>query len=170
MSLFVGYFGTDRVYDHLAHHTIVLGPRYRDLLKDIFRRKVLAYDFSLYLHAPARTDPGMAPDGRDAFYVLSPVPNNTSGVDWQREAEPYFDRILEALERRVMPGLTDHVVTRATMTRLRAGAGPDPVGVVPLSQPGARPERPLFRGRRRPPGGRRSRRPLLGEGAGAGAP
>ncbi|MFO7894034.1 MAG: phytoene desaturase family protein [Longimicrobiales bacterium] len=137
MSLFVGYFGTDRVYDDLAHHTILLGPRYRGLLEDIFRRKVLADDFSLYLHAPARTDPGMAPPGGDAFYVLSPVPNNRSGVDWSTEAEPYFDRILEALERRAMPGLKDHIVTRSVMTptdfetTLRsvdgAAFGPEPV-------------------------------------------
>ena len=137
MSLFVGYFGTDRVYDDLAHHTILLGPRYQGLLDDIFRRKVLADDFSLYLHAPARTDPGMAPPGRDAFYVLSPVPNTTADVDWDTEAEPYFDRILEALERRAMPGLTDHIVTRTAMTpvdfetTLRsvdgAAFGPEPV-------------------------------------------
>jgi phytoene desaturase len=137
MSLFVGYFGTDRVYDELVHHTIVLGPRYRDLLHDIFRRKVLADDFSLYLHAPARTDPSMAPAGKDAFYVLSPVPNRRGGVDWSREAEPYFDRILEELERRLMPGLREHVVTRTAMTpddfehTLRsvdgAAFGPEPV-------------------------------------------
>ena len=137
MSLFVGYFGTDRIYDDLAHHTIILGPRYKGLLKDIFRRKVLADDFSLYLHAPARTDPGMAPDGKDAFYVLSPVPNLVGDVDWSRQAEPYFDRILEALERRAMPGLTDHIVTRSTMTpddfetMLRsvdgAAFGPEPI-------------------------------------------
>ncbi|MGK7313454.1 MAG: phytoene desaturase family protein, partial [Candidatus Longimicrobiales bacterium M2_2A_002] len=137
MSLFVGYFGTDRVYDDLAHHTIILGPRYEGLLKDIFRRKVLADDFSLYLHAPARTDPGMAPAGKDAFYVLSPVPNNTGDVDWSREADPYLDRILEVLERRAMPGLTDHVVTRSHMTpddfetTLRsvdgAAFGPEPI-------------------------------------------
>ena len=137
MSLFVGYFGTDRIYDDLAHHTIILGPRYKTLLEDIFRRKVLADDFSLYLHAPARTDPGMAPPGKDAFYVLSPVPNTTGDVDWSTEAEPYFDRILETLERRAMPGLTDHIVTRTHMTpddfetRLRsvdgAAFGPEPI-------------------------------------------
>ncbi len=136
-SLFVGYFGTDRVYDRLAHHTIVLGPRYRPLLDDIYRKRVLADDFSLYLHAPARTDPGMAPPGRDAFYVLSPVPNTRSGVDWAREADGYFDRILEALEHRLMPGLTDAVITRTTMTprdfeqKLRsvdgAAFGPEPI-------------------------------------------
>ena len=137
MSLFVGYFGTDRRYEDLVHHTILLGPRYRGLLDDIFRRRVLAEDFSLYLHAPARTDPGMAPPGRDAFYVLSPVPNTRSGIDWSREAEPYFDRILEALERRVMPGLRDALVTRTWMTpadfegTLRsvdgAAFGPEPI-------------------------------------------
>ena len=75
MSLFVWYFGTRRQYPDVAHHTILLGPRYRELLDDIFERKVLADDFSLYLHRPTATDPSLAPPGCDAFYVLSPVPH-----------------------------------------------------------------------------------------------
>jgi phytoene desaturase len=105
MSLFVAYFGSRKQFPELAHHTIVLGDRYRGLLDDIFRRRVLADDFSLYLHAPTRTDPSLAPAGEEAFYVLSPVPNNRSGIDWGREAEPYFHRIMEALERRLLPGV-----------------------------------------------------------------
>lgn len=105
MSLFVAYFGSRRQYPELAHHTIVLGERYRGLLDDIFRRKVLADDFSLYLHAPTRTDPSLAPAGNESFYVLSPVPNNRSGLDWSREAGPYFERIRESLEQRLLPGL-----------------------------------------------------------------
>jgi phytoene desaturase len=110
MSLFVGYFGARRQYPDLAHHTIVLGERYRGLLDDIFRRRVLADDFSLYLHAPTRSDPALAPPGQEAFYVLSPVPNNRSGIDWSREAEPYFARIRETLERRLLPGLGESPV------------------------------------------------------------
>ena len=110
MSLFVGYFGTRRQYPELAHHTILLGPRYRGLLDDVFTKRVLADDFSLYLHAPTRTDPSLAPDGCETFYVLSPVPNNRSGIDWGREAEPYFDRIREHLEKRLLPGLTANIV------------------------------------------------------------
>ena len=110
MSLFVGYFGTRRQYPELAHHTILLGPRYRGLLDDVFTKRVLADDFSLYLHAPTRTDPSLAPDGCETFYVLSPVPNNRSGIDWAREAEPYFDRIREHLEKRLLPGLTANIV------------------------------------------------------------
>jgi phytoene desaturase len=105
MSLFVAYFGSTRQFPELAHHTIVLGDRYRGLLDDIFRRRVLADDFSLYLHAPTRTDPSMAPPGNECFYVLSPVPNNRSGIDWSREAGPYFDRIRSSLEERLLPGL-----------------------------------------------------------------
>ena len=75
MSLFVWYFGTRRQYPDVPHHTILLGPRYRELLADIFDRKTLADDFSLYLHRPTATDPSLAPDGCDAFYVLSPVPH-----------------------------------------------------------------------------------------------
>jgi phytoene desaturase len=105
MSLFVAYFGSRRTYPELAHHTILLGDRYEELLRDIFERRVLAEDFSLYLHAPTRTDPSLAPAGREAMYVLSPVPNARSGVDWSSTAEPYFERIVEHLESRVAPGL-----------------------------------------------------------------
>jgi len=118
MGLFVGYFGVDRAYPALAHHTIVLGPRYRGLLDDIFVRRRLADDFSLYLHAPTRTDPSLAPPGHDAMYVLSPVPNLKADVDWTREGEAYFDRVLDALERRVLPGLGGALTTRFHMTPL----------------------------------------------------
>jgi phytoene desaturase len=116
MSLFVGYFGVQRTYPDLAHHTIVLGPRYEDLLEDIFERRVLADDFSLYLHAPTRTDASLAPPGHENFYVLSPVPNNKSGVDWSARGREYFDRILAELERRVIPGVRSEIVTRQMMT------------------------------------------------------
>jgi phytoene desaturase len=116
MGLFVLYFGTSVQYPDVKHHTIVLGPRYRELLRDIFQRRILAEDFSLYLHAPTRSDATLAPPGHEAFYVLSPVPNNRSGIDWEREAGPYGDRILEALERRLLPGVRDHLVTRRVLT------------------------------------------------------
>jgi phytoene desaturase len=116
MSLFVWYFGTDRRYDDVPHHTILLGPRYRGLLDDIFRRKVLAEDFSLYLHRPTATDPALAPAGHDAFYVLSPVPNLAGGQDWRALAEDYRGRIAAQLEATVLPGLGRHVVTSRVMT------------------------------------------------------
>ncbi len=116
MSLFVWYFGTDRTYPDVAHHTILLGPRYRELLRDIFDRKILARDFSLYLHRPTATDPTMAPDGCDAFYVLSPVPHLESGTDWSTETERYRARIAEHLERTVLPELGRHVVVSHTLT------------------------------------------------------
>ena len=111
MGLFVGYFGTNKPFPDVAHHTIVLGPRYEGLLTDIFSRKVLADDFSLYLHAPSRTDPSLAPPGHEAFYVLSPVPNQRSGIDWAEVGPAYYDRILESLEKRVLPGLRASMAT-----------------------------------------------------------
>lgn len=111
MSLFVWYFGTDRTYDDLAHHTILLGPRYEGLLDDIFRRKRLADDFSLYLHRPTATDPSLAPAGHDAFYVLSPVPHLDAGVDWEREREAYRRKIEAFLADTIMPDLPRHVVS-----------------------------------------------------------
>ena len=112
MSLFVAYFGTNKTYPDLAHHSILLGPRYRELLKDVFDRKTLADDFSLYLHAPTRTDPSLAPPGAESFYVLSPVPNQESGIDWSVEGPRYMDRILDALDAEHLPGLRDNLATR----------------------------------------------------------
>jgi len=106
MSLFVVYFGLRGARPDLAHHSILLGPRYRELLDDIFVRKVLADDFSLYLHRPTATDPSLAPPGCETFYALSPVPHLQSGTDWSRAAGPYRDRLLAHLESRVLPDLT----------------------------------------------------------------
>lgn len=114
-SLFVAYFGTNRRYPDTRHHTVLMGPRYRELIEDICERKVLAKDFSLYLHAPGRSDPSMAPEGHDAFYVLSPVPNLTSGTDWESASKPYLDAILETLEQRELPGLRDSLTTCFTV-------------------------------------------------------
>lgn len=111
MSLFVLYFGTDRRYDDIAHHEILLGPRYRELLQDIFDRRFLADDFSLYLHRPTATDPTLAPPGCDAWYVLSPVPNLEGSTDWGSAGDAYRDRIVAHLEARLLPGLSRHIVT-----------------------------------------------------------
>jgi phytoene desaturase len=110
-GLFVWYFGTSRRYDDVPHHQIMMGPRYEELLRDIFKRKVLAKDFSLYLHRPTATDPSMAPPGCDAFYVLSPVPHLDSGTDWSTEAERYRQLIADSLEQTMLPGLQSHIVT-----------------------------------------------------------
>lgn len=111
MSLFVLYFGTDRRYDDIAHHEILMGPRYRELLRDIFDRKTLSRDFSLYLHRPTATDPSLAPPGCDAWYVLSPVPHLGGDTDWRAAAQPYRDAIVSYLEERYLPDLSRHIVT-----------------------------------------------------------
>ena len=119
MGLFVIYFGTDRTYPNLAHHTIILTERYKALLHDIFGRKHLAEDFSLYLHAPTRTDPTLAPPGGECFYVLSPVPNLLGKADWNTVKEQYADAILASLEiPAVCPDLRKHIVTKRIMTPL----------------------------------------------------
>jgi phytoene desaturase len=116
MSLFVLYFGTNRRYPDLAHHTILFGPRFQGLLRDIFHGRRLPADFSLYLHAPTITDPGMAPPGGESFYVLSPVPHlGNAAIDWEAAATGYGDAILAALEPH-LPGLRDAIVTRRHCT------------------------------------------------------
>jgi phytoene desaturase len=117
MSLFLIYFGTRRKYPNLLHHNIIFGPRYRELLTDIFARGRLADDFSLYLHAPTRSDPTLAPDGCEAFYVLSPVPHlGKAPIDWQSAAPPYAEKILSYLERYYMPNLRREIVTQRIFT------------------------------------------------------
>jgi phytoene desaturase len=95
----------------LAHHNIILSDRYKGLLKDIFKNKKVADDFSLYLHMPTLTDPSMAPEGHEAFYVLSPVPHLDSGTDWTEFAPIYRDRIMNFLEDNYLPGLSDSLVS-----------------------------------------------------------
>jgi phytoene desaturase len=119
MSLFVLYFGTRRRHTHLAHHDILFGPRYRELIEDIFEGPALAEDFSLYLHAPTLTDPSVAPEGCEAFYVLSPVPHlGTVKVDWEKEGPRYRDRLLDYMEKRYIPNLRQDLVTTRIFTPL----------------------------------------------------
>ena len=111
MSLFVLYFGTNRRYDDIAHHEILMGPRYRELLEDVFKKKILARDFSLYLHRPTATDRSLAPAGSDAWYVLSPVPHLGGKIDWAETASSYRDSIVAYLEDRYLPGLSSSITT-----------------------------------------------------------
>ncbi|HBX66758.1 MAG: phytoene dehydrogenase [Balneola sp.] len=112
MSLFVIYFGTKKRYTDsgLAHHNIILGERYKELLEDIFHDKKLAEDFSLYLHMPTITDPSMAPEGCEGFYVLSPVPHLDSGTDWEEMAPKYRDAIMNFLEENYLPDLQENII------------------------------------------------------------
>ncbi|MDX5594257.1 phytoene desaturase family protein [Pseudovibrio sp. SPO723] len=116
MGLFVLFFGTNRQYPEVAHHTIWMGPRYKELLADIFKRKVLAEDFSIYLHRPTATDPSFAPQGHDSFYALVPVPNLEAKINWEREAPRMRDRVVDALSKTIVPGLEHHIRSDFWMT------------------------------------------------------
>jgi phytoene desaturase len=108
MGLFVLYFGTTKQYPDVAHHTIILGEKYKELLHEMFDLKQLEpSDFSVYLHRPTATDPSMAPAGCDAFYALVPVPNLQGGQDWDKIGDDYRDRVVAYLERTHLPGLRD---------------------------------------------------------------
>lgn len=116
MGLFVLYFGTRKKYTDVAHHTIWMGQRYRDLLTDIFDRKILADDFSLYIHRPTATDPSFAPEGCDSFYVLCPVPNLQGKIDWAMQGPALKRRILNALDQSLLPGLNEVIEADFYMT------------------------------------------------------
>jgi phytoene desaturase len=112
MSLFVIYFGLNREHPDLKHHIVLFGKRYRELIREIFKGPKLPDDFSLYLHAPSVTDPGLAPQGQSAYYVLSPVPHlGNADIDWSVEGPRYRDRILQYLEEQIIPDLRESLVT-----------------------------------------------------------
>ncbi len=117
MSLFLIYFGTKKKYPHMAHHNVLFGPRYKGLLDDIFKNGKLADDFSLYLHVPSLTDPSLAPEGHECFYVLSPVPHlGKSDIDWNVEGPKYADKILSYMEEKYLPDLKENLVTTKIFT------------------------------------------------------
>ena len=116
MGLYVLYFGTKRTYPNVAHHTIWLGARYKALLDEIFKQKIMADDFSLYVHRPTATDPSFAPPACDSFYVLCPVPNLDGGIDWATEGPRLQARITKALEATMLPGLGASMVSDFYMT------------------------------------------------------
>ena len=117
MSLFVCHFGLDHLPEGLAHHMVVFGPRYRELVTEIFGGPALPPDYSLYLHSPCVTDPSMAPPGQSTHYVLAPVPHlGRADVDWAAKGEEYADRILATLEERLIPGLRRSLTTRFVFT------------------------------------------------------
>ncbi|MAT40161.1 MAG: phytoene dehydrogenase [Ectothiorhodospiraceae bacterium] len=109
MSTFLIYLGVKKQYPQLLHHTLILSKRYKELVKDIFDRKVLADDFSMYLHAPTRTDPDMAPPGCESMYVLVPVPNLANGYDWTEHKQAYADKIITFLEEWGLDDLRDNI-------------------------------------------------------------
>jgi len=113
-SLFVVHFGVKGTYPDIAHHSILFGPRYKGLLDDIYRNGVVPGDFSLYLHHPSVTDPGMAPPGHSTFYALAPVAHlGKAQADWDGAfGQQFADAIVEEVERRVAPGLRANLVTR----------------------------------------------------------
>ena len=116
MGLFVYYFGSTKQYKDVAHHTIYFGNSYEKHLDKIFEKKILSEDISYYLHRPSATDPNMAPSGQDAFYVLVPVPNNLSNINWSNEGEKFKNLILEKMDSSVLPGIKKNVVSDFYLT------------------------------------------------------
>ena len=110
MGLFVYYFGTKKTYGDVEHHTIKFGDKYREHLNDIFEKKKLNDDISYYLHRPSATDKSMAPEGHDCFYVLVPVPNNQSMIDWSKEGEKMKNLVIDKMEETLLPNLRENIV------------------------------------------------------------
>jgi phytoene desaturase len=117
MSSFLIYLGVRKKYPQLKHHTLILSERYKELVKDIFDKKILPDDFSMYLHVPSRTDPGMAPEGSESMYVLVPVANLAADISWQQQAGPFADKIISFLEQDFgLEGLRENIEVREVFT------------------------------------------------------
>ena len=106
MGLYVLYFGTRKLYPDVAHHSIWMGPRFKELLTEIFDHKTMSEDYSLYVHRPTATDTSFAPERCESFYVLCPVPNLLGDVNWETEGPKLRDRIVQSLEETILPELS----------------------------------------------------------------
>ena len=119
MSCFLLYLGLDHQYEQLLHHTIVMPADYQGHLRAIFDGQGLPDDLALYLHAPTKTDPSLAPAGGESLYVLAPVPHLGHGIDWEQEGDAFRDRIIRFLEEKVgLAGLAGHIVSEHRYTPL----------------------------------------------------
>jgi phytoene desaturase len=119
MSCFLLYLGINRNYAHLRHHTIIMPDHYQKLIHDIFDGQGIPDDLALYLHIPTKTDPSMAPPGSESLYVLAPVPNLAHGIDWEKEAPAFRDKIIHFLEQDAgLDGLEASIVTEHSFTPL----------------------------------------------------
>ena len=116
MGLFVYYFGTKKIYEDIEHHTIKFGHKYKEHLDDIFENKKLNEDISYYLHRPTATDKSMAPDGHDCFYVLVPVPNNQSDINWSAEGDKLKELVIKKMENSLLPNLKNNIVEEFYLT------------------------------------------------------
>ena len=110
MGLFVYYFGTKKIYSNIEHHTIKFGDKYKEHLDDIFEKKKLNDDISYYLHRPSATDSSMAPEGHDCFYVLVPVPNNQSKINWSIQGDKIKNLVIDKMEESLLPNLRENIV------------------------------------------------------------
>jgi len=118
MSCFLLYLGTDRTFDALRHHTLLVGSGYRRFIRDVTQTGRIAPTFSTYVHAPARSEPAMAAPGGDSLCVLLPVPNQRRHrIDWGRESDRLRDALVEDLEQTFgLEGLDAATVVEHRMT------------------------------------------------------
>jgi phytoene desaturase len=118
-STFMLYLGLDKVYDELPHHTIVFADEYRSCIQSIFDTKELTEDVSFYVRNSTPIDPHVAPKGKSGLYVLVPVPNQLSGVDWEQEKGAFRQRIIRKIaERTSLKDLGSHIVAERIITPL----------------------------------------------------
>jgi phytoene desaturase len=117
MSAYLLYLGVKKTYPKLLHHTLILSQRYKELVRDIFDKKILPDDFSMYLHVPTRSDAGMAPPNCESMYVLIPVANLDGNIDWATTAQSFTEKVINFLEKDFgLENLRDNIEVAETFT------------------------------------------------------
>ncbi|MDQ7798992.1 MAG: phytoene desaturase family protein [Candidatus Edwardsbacteria bacterium] len=115
-STFMLYLGLDKLYD-IPHHNVIFAEDYRDNVEDIVHRQALSSDPSVYIQNASITDPTLAPKGKSALYVLVPVTNQTSGIDWQKERRAFRDRVIGIIMKKTeLKDLDQHIEVEKIIT------------------------------------------------------
>ncbi len=97
-STFMLYLGLNKVYDRIPHHNILFSDDYRKYVEDMTGPMTVSDDLSFYIQNASVTDPTLAPEGKSTVYVLVPVPNNKSHIDWEAKKTDFRNRILDLME------------------------------------------------------------------------
>ena len=116
-STFMLYLGVGREYSEQPHHNIIFAEDYKKNVEEIVESRILSEDPSIYVQNACVTDGTLAPKGKSTIYVLVPVPNNKSGINWQKEASAFRDKVLDLLETRGgFPELRDNLEEELMIT------------------------------------------------------
>lgn len=109
-STFMLYLGIDKIYKNIPHHNIIFAKDYKDNIRKIYNHKGIGGDFSFYIQNPSVIDKTLSPEGKSSIYILVPVANNSSGIDWDLEKDDFIQLLLDKIEKiGEFKGIRNHI-------------------------------------------------------------